>query len=218
MLVRELRKRPPDWTEHRSGIRARWMMPLHAVEWVCDWAAYGLAHWAFLEVLEYLGILSVLIAVIFYFAEAGDRTKQKHYQAWQVINTAQGKGGSEGRIEALQELNMDREPLVGVDASGSFLQGVKLPKADLLRSNLSAADLRDSSFEGSNLAYSDLESANFRNGNLRDANLTAANLEDSDLAHADLMGAELARAKSDKRRLKSRRFEGYPLAGNQGDR
>jgi hypothetical protein len=30
-------------------------------------------------------------------SEAGDRKKQKHYQAWQVINTAQGKGGS-GRL------------------------------------------------------------------------------------------------------------------------
>ncbi len=39
------------------------------------------------------------MAVIFYFSESGDRLKQKHYQAWQVINTAQGKGGSGGRIE-----------------------------------------------------------------------------------------------------------------------
>ncbi len=104
--------------------------------------------------------------VVFYFTESGDRMKQKHYQAWQVINTAQGKGGSGGRIEALQELNSDREPLVGVDASGSFLQGVRLPRANLLRSNLSGADLRDSSLEGSNLAYSALQSANFRNANL----------------------------------------------------
>jgi hypothetical protein len=68
----------------------------------------------FFEVLEYLGVFSVLIAIVFYFSEAGDRRKQKHYQAWQVINTAQGKGGSGGRIEALQELNIDRIPLVGV--------------------------------------------------------------------------------------------------------
>src|SRR5579871_6672572 len=55
-----------------------------------------------LDVLEHLGTFSVLIAVIFYFADSGNRRKQKHYQAWQVINTAQGKGGSGGRIEALQ--------------------------------------------------------------------------------------------------------------------
>ena len=41
--------------------------------------------------------------LIFYFADQGGRLKQKHYQAWQVINTAQGKGGSGGplRIVAL---------------------------------------------------------------------------------------------------------------------
>src|SRR6266550_724493 len=145
MLVRELRERPPAWKAYKTG-RPRWLLPLHAVEWTCDWAAYYLAHWAFLEVLEYLGIFSVLIAIIFYFSEAGDRKKQKHYQAWQVINTAQGKGGSGGRIEALQELNMDHIPLVGVDASGSFLQGVQLPKANLLRCDLHAADLREGQF------------------------------------------------------------------------
>ena len=82
-----------------------------------------LSRWSFLEVLEYLGSFSILIAVIFYFSESGDRLKQKHYQAWQVINTAQGKGGSGGRIEALQELDEDGVPLVGVDVSGAFLQG-----------------------------------------------------------------------------------------------
>jgi hypothetical protein len=42
-------------------------------------------------VLECLGGFSVLAGVIFYFSESGDRIKQRHYQEWQVINTAQGK-------------------------------------------------------------------------------------------------------------------------------
>src|SRR6266699_3248514 len=67
-----------------------------------------------------------------------DRQKQKHYQAWQVINTAQGKGGSGGRIEALHELNEDRVPLVGVNVSSSFLQGLKLKDASLVRADFSA--------------------------------------------------------------------------------
>lgn len=88
---------------------------------------------SFLEVPEYLGSFSVLIAAIFYFSESGDRVKQKHYQAWQVVNTAQGKGGSGGRIEALQELDQDGVPLVGVYVAGASLQGVRLPKAGLNR-------------------------------------------------------------------------------------
>jgi hypothetical protein len=190
MLIRELKERPPDWKAYKTG-RSRWLLPLHGVEWTCDWVAYYLAHWAFLEVLEYLGVFSVLVAIVFYFSEAGDRKKQKHYQAWQVINTAQGKGGSGGRIEALQELNMDHVPLVGVDASHSFLQGVQLPKANLLRCDLHAADLREANFQTANLAYADLRSANLRHTSLHGSNLMAASLEDADLVNADLSGADL---------------------------
>jgi len=59
----------------------------------------------------------VLIVAIFYVAGSGSRVKMRHYQAWQVINTAQDKGGSGGRIEALQELNADKVSPVGVDVS-----------------------------------------------------------------------------------------------------
>lgn len=65
-----------------------------AFEWFWEWVAYILSNWSFLEVLEYLGSFSILIAVVFYFSESGDRLKQKHYQAWQVINTARGKAAA----------------------------------------------------------------------------------------------------------------------------
>src|SRR5271165_5844727 len=131
MLVREARKRPDSWAEYRGSVCPRWTLPWHAIDFAFQWTAYLLSRWALLEVLEYLGVLSVLFAVIFYFSEADDRKKQKHYQAWQVIDAAQGKGGSGGRIEALQELNADGVPLVGVDVSGGFLQGVELRQAKL---------------------------------------------------------------------------------------
>src|SRR6266481_9151394 len=157
MLVRELRQKPNTWAEHKSAVGSHWsFLPFHATEWAFQWTAYYLSRWAFLEVLEYLGIFSVLIAVVFYFHESGDRKKQKHYQAWQVINTAQGKGGSGGRIEALQELNLDGVPLVGVDAAGAFLQGVRLRGANLLRCDLAGSDLRMSDFSGSNLEHAEL--------------------------------------------------------------
>src|SRR5215813_4125117 len=178
MLVREKKTRPPFWREHKQKPRPRWISPFHAIEWVWDWVAYGISRWAFLEVLEYASGLSVLIAVIFYYAESGDRKKQKHYQAWQVINTAQGKGGSGGRIEALQELNADHEPLVGVDASGAFLQGVKLHGANLLRCDLSSSDLRGSDLSESNLEWARLASANFRGASLRKAVFRSADLSD----------------------------------------
>jgi hypothetical protein len=43
------------------------------MEYGLDWVVYALSHWRFLELLEYLGRFGVLVAVIFYFSESGDR-------------------------------------------------------------------------------------------------------------------------------------------------
>src|ERR1700675_2485935 len=161
MRVRLHRKRPDSWAIRKETITHAWTKPLWAFEWFCEYAAYLLNNWSFLEVLEYLSSFGVIVAVIFYFAESGDRTKQKHYQAWQVINTAQGKGGSGGRIEALQELNKDGVPLVGVDVSGAFLQGIHLEHAGLVRSNFNTADLRDCDFAFADFSDASLRGANF---------------------------------------------------------
>ena len=159
MIVRESRERPISWTVRRKQV-PHWTVPFFAVEWMLDWLAFLLSRWTFVVVLEYIGSLSILVAVFFYFHDAENRTKQRHYQAWQVINTAQGKGGSGGRLDALQELNEDGVPLVGVDVSGSFLQGVHLHKARLIRSNFSEADVRNSDFSDADLEDSELRSAN----------------------------------------------------------
>src|SRR5713101_7315230 len=191
MQVRVHRKRPEPWSERRQRLKRSWTVPLWGFEWFSEWVAYVLSNWSFLEVLEYLSSFGVLIAVIFYFSESGDRIKQKHDQAWQVINTAQGKGGSGGRIEALQELNADGVPLVGVDVSGAFLQGIRLSGARLLRSNFSAADLRDGDFAFADFSDSSLRGANFRQCNLHSANFARADLTEADLFGADLAGADL---------------------------
>jgi hypothetical protein len=196
-ILHASRSRPQPWRELRAEVRHAILLPFVALEWAFEWVAYALSRWSFLEVLEYLGSFSVLIAVIFYFSESGDRLKQKHYQAWQVINTAQGKGGSGGRVDALQELNSDGVPLVGVDVSGAFLQGIRLPGARLLRANLSAVDARNSDFHGADFVAASLHSANFRNGDLSQTNLQDVDLGDGDFCSATLSGANLAGATLD---------------------
>src|SRR3974377_1321594 len=119
------RKRPESWVGRRAQVSPWWMKPFWWLEYQLEWCAYLLSNWTFLEVLEYLSSLGVLIAVVFYFAESGERLTKKHYQAWQVINTAQGKGGNGGRIEALQELNADGVQLTGVDVSGAYILGIR---------------------------------------------------------------------------------------------
>jgi hypothetical protein len=194
MILHTPRHRPASWRARRESVRHGWWLPFIAIEWIWEWAAFGLSNWAFLEVLEYLSSFSVLIAVIFYFSESGDRVKARHYQAWQVINTAQGKGGSGGRIEALQELNQDKVPLVGVDVSSAYLQGLRLEHASLVRADFSSADLRTSDLSGCDLTLANLNSANFRAATLNDAVLAEADLRDADLSGADLRDADLSGA------------------------
>jgi hypothetical protein len=193
MIIHIPRSRPRPWKVRKSGA-SQWLIPLIAFEYLWEWVAFFLSNWSFLEVLEYLGTFSVLIGVIFYFSESGDRVKQRHYQAWQVINTAQGKGGSGGRIEALQELNEDKVPLVGVDVSSAFLQGLNLRGANLMRSDFSAADLRNANLASVNFTSANLNSANFRNSTLDHANFSQAELGNSDLSGCSLAGADLSGA------------------------
>ena len=199
MHERIRRSKPRPWGEHQVALQPRWALVFHRLEWWLGWMAWALGRWALLEVLEYLGTFSVLIAVIFYFADSKNRINQRHYQAWQVIDAAQGKGGSGGRIEALQELNKDGIPLIGLDASGAFLQGIQLRGARLDRCDLEGSDLRDSDFERADLSNSTLNNANFRraslqNASLRNTSLVGADLSEARLASVQLGGADLAGA------------------------
>ena len=202
MIVHQERKRPNAWHIYCERLKSPWLKPLLAIDWIFNWMAHYLSRWVLLEVLEYLGTFSILIAAIFFFAESGDRIKQKHYQAWQVINTAQGKGGSGGRIDALQELNADKVPLVGVDLRDAFLQDVNLDHADLSRSELGSADLRNSSLRYANLSYAGLNTANLRGSDLTRANLAHAGLTDVDLSNANLSGVDLSGARLDRADLR----------------
>jgi hypothetical protein len=193
MIVREARERPLTWAERKRTVPA-WAIPFFALEWIWEWLAFLLSRWTFVVVLEYLGSLSILVAVFFYFHDADNRVKQRHYQAWQVINTAQGKGGSGGRIDALQELNEDGVPLVGVDVSGAFLQGLHLSNARLLRSDFSAADVRNSDFRQSDLQDCNLHSANFRQAKFAQASLVGTRMDDADMQGADFSDADLSGA------------------------
>lgn len=204
-------RRPPEpWHEARIRALHRAFLPFYFINWICEWIAYGLGKWSLLEVLEYAGSFTVLIAVIFYFADGPNRVKQKHYQAWQVINTAQMRGGSGGRIEALAELNEDGVRLVGVDVSGAFLQGINLRGAQLRRANIHAADMRDA-----NLAGADLQDVDAGSTNLRGANLSGADLGDADFSGADLNGANLRDTRLGGSKLDGADLRGADMTGIQ---
>jgi hypothetical protein len=186
------REAPPKWHEFKKRARRKFLMPFSALSWLADWAAYFLGKWPVVELLEYLGSFSIVFAAVVYFLGASDRAKQKHYQAWQVINTAEGKGGNGGRIDALQELNHDHISLIGVGVEGAYLQGLRLEEAQARRASFGGADLRGADFQRASLPDADLHYANLRGANLRDCNLAGAGLQDADLVGVDLSGADLS--------------------------
>jgi len=76
MRIHVRRDRPEPWPERRAKARHAWTVPFVCFEYGTGWLAYALNRWTFVEVLEYLGSFGILIAVIFYFAESGDRINQ----------------------------------------------------------------------------------------------------------------------------------------------
>lgn len=207
---------PAPWPEWRKGVRRRWVLPFAAVEYGMEWMLYALSNWRLIEVLEYLGSFGVLVAVIFYFAESGDRIKQKHYQAWLVINSAEGKGGNGGRIEALEELNADGVSLIGVNLSSAFLVGVRLPGARLARANFEAADARDVELQRAQLEDANVRSANFRGARLQGASFARSVLDDADFSEADLRNADLSGASLENADLRDADLEGAKWDSLQG--
>jgi hypothetical protein len=149
MLVRE-KSTQASWSEHLYHAPARWAILSHTLDCVFQWMAYFLRKWALRDVLEYLGSLSVLAAVIFYYTESGDHRKQKRYQAWQVINTAEGKagGGAILRGSDFRFANLHSANLRGADASGANFTNAALNDSDLNGANLSNADLRNANLSG----------------------------------------------------------------------
>ena len=183
-----------SWRKCRKTITHRWHVPFVFVEWICWRVSPFLEQLAFFKVLEYFGRLAVLIAVVFYFTESGSRQKAKHYQAWQVINLAQGKTGSGGRKDALQDLNGDDVSLAGVDISNATLRGINLEYANLREANFSGAHLYEANLSMTHLYYAKMSRVFLENADLSGANLSHADLNRAALSQADLSGADLSGA------------------------
>jgi len=187
----EKTERPKSWPERKKEIKHKRLTPFIYVEWLCEWLSYLFGRWAFLDILGHVGRLTILVAVISYIWGIEGRREERHYQAWQVINDAQGKPGNLGRIKALQDLNDDRVYLTSVDISKAFLPDVDLQNAKLWDANLSMARLDYANLSGADLWGANLSKAEFYIANLSGAHIKHANLSGVDLRGANLSGADL---------------------------
>lgn len=158
------------------------------LEWLCEWISYWLSRWAFLEVLEYLGKLSLLVALIMWIypgcrerreaAEsakqaAADARKSRHYVAWQTINSAVGKPGSAGRADALHDLSQDGITMDGISLAGNV---VLVGPLDLTNARMRRADFSDGYFEKINFSDSEFEMSKWDNAHAFDCDFRGASL------------------------------------------
>lgn len=122
-------------------------------------------------------------------ASAEQARKDSNYQAWQVINSAQGKGGSGGRPDALRDLARNGISLAGVNLDGAWLEQVDLRGAALPMASFENANLQGAQFQGATLT-----GANFRGAALIAASLVGATLQGADFTGARLSAADLSQA------------------------
>ncbi len=62
-------------------------------EWASEWIAHWSRDWDIVNALDLAGKFGIVVAVFFYFAEAGDRQKAKHYGAWASSTPPGGRRG-----------------------------------------------------------------------------------------------------------------------------
>lgn len=188
--------KPPTWREWKAQHGGRgwyWRAPL-AVEWGLEWFSYRLRSLALFDLLELAGRATVLLAVIFWFLEAGDRAKERQYRAWELINAARGSTGDGGRKNAVQDLNKDGVSLAAAPLDQAYLPGVNLKNADLRAAKLENANLQGANLENANLQGANLEGADLQGANLKSTTLWNANLKRAVLVRTDLDGAQLINA------------------------
>ncbi len=150
--------------------------------------ALFLNNWAFIQILDALSKLGVLIAVIAFLLEIPKREERAkaeqqkiEFEYWQVIDAAAmtGNSTSYARKIALENLVKSGVALRNIDAPKAELRRIDLTGADLMGANLSEADLT-----GAMLDRADLSKAYLVNVRLYGASLVSTNLDSTDLRGA----------------------------------
>ena len=120
-----------------------------------------------IETLAPWGVLltaaSLALGAFQFLKEIEDRATERNVRAWQLVTTA--APGNSGKREALEYLNREGVLLQGIDLSpqvknnldgslspqsGTILDGIVLPEADLTRANLAGVFMRKARFVGCN--------------------------------------------------------------------
>ncbi len=184
---------PLSWGKFRAGKPGCFAY----VNWVSSWVLWytDAAPWlrAVLRLAQFSFLWVGLWAAFTYATGkserervADDQRKATHYQAWQLLNSADGKAGDAGRSLALRDLDLDRVPLDFADFSDVYF------KSNLVLiggTTFSSALFRNSSFDGSRIAH-----ASFRLANFEGAKFLSSTFTNCDFSYANLRGAKFYKA------------------------
>jgi uncharacterized protein YjbI with pentapeptide repeats len=220
-------KRPDSWEDTRARYPRwpRWLLWALGIEWGMEWAVYVLHRWAFVEFLQLAASFSIAVGAISYVRggeqrrqAAEDARKARHYQAWQVINSAHGRGGSGARADALHDLHRDSVSLAGVVLTRAALTDLRLENAQLEDARLDSTSIRRAFFDRSIMDRVNFQAARITEATFEKSQLSNANFQDAQLlivefSMADLTGADLRRAHLSRVYLRGARLDWADMRG-----
>ena len=175
------------------------------------------------SIIAILDPLSIVLALCLFIKEAPERKKQFHYNAWAMVDSANGIKKSNARIIALQDLCDEGVSLKGLDLANAELSRIELNVGQLMDANFAGAILKDAE-----LYKADLCNANFANSvctgiilskaNLGFASMHNANFSSADFSTANLMFADLSKgnysgANFTNAQMKGANFDGAYMSG-----
>lgn len=135
-------------------------------------------------------------------SSTGDATTaKKKKKKWQekTLLAAYEKGRKDFTRQELNQLNLSKAFLPGINCyqaqlSRVNLQGAELCRADFGRSDLTQAVMKNANLSEAYLGYANLNGADLRGANLQGANLIYANLQGANLCGVDLSSARITEA------------------------
>jgi uncharacterized protein YjbI with pentapeptide repeats len=172
------------------------------------------------SIAQLLGKLTIMVAILSFIFEAPERAKQRHYQAWQLINGARMSPGEAGRSIAIRVLVDDHVEMIDIDLTGGNFRGKNFQAADMPGVNFTNAKIDGANFsckagifvneywfpaysfcwitnlEGARFATESITGTYFDNANLKDAVLGGSSagltiVEGSSFLKADMRGITL---------------------------
>ncbi len=218
-LLREAERLHLD-VEYFSGLFDLYSQQTMPPKWLLERYTDKIVAWAaslsFFSLLDYIGRLAILLAIVSFFINLPAENKQRQDEAWQTAESASGQTYSQARIDALERLNDDCVSLKGINAPRADLRGLHLDRcyrvpgggllgrwfpsvfrregAVLMGADLQGADLQRSRLPGADLSLARLAGTDLVQADLEEARLEGAHLSNADLFLANLRGAKLAGA------------------------